>query len=70
MTHGQTTTCGGALTAPDLEARINELEHQVERLSKALTLMGIAAEFVSAQPALDTSAPALGDPRLTEQNLA
>ena len=61
---------GGGMTAPNLEARIEHLEHQVERLSKALTLMGIAAEFASAQPALGTCEPAPDDPRLTERNPA
>ena len=58
------------MTAPNLEARIEQLEHQVERLGKALTLMGIAAEFASAPSTLDTSAPAPDDPRLTERNPA
>ena len=65
--HDQTTTCGGgALSAPDLEARVAQLEHQVERLTKALALMGIAAEFASAPSTPDTSAPAPVDRRLTE----
>ena len=53
-----------------LTARIEHLEHQVERLSKALTLMGIAAEVVSAPSTLDTCEPAPDDPRLTERNPA
>jgi hypothetical protein len=49
----------------DLTARIEELERQVERLAKALKLMGIAAELVSAPSTPDTCEPAHADPPLT-----
>ena len=49
----------------DLTARIEKLERQVERLAKALTLMGIAAELVSAPSTPDTSEPAHADLPLT-----
>ena len=48
-----------------LTARIEELERQVERLAKALKLMGIAAELVSAPSTPDTCEPAHADPPLT-----
>jgi hypothetical protein len=48
-----------------LTARIEELERQVERLAKALTLMGIAAELVSAPSTPDTCEPAHADLPLT-----
>jgi hypothetical protein len=53
------------MSAPNHEARIEELERQVERLSKALTLMGIAAELVSAPSTPDTCEPAHADLPLT-----
>lgn len=48
----------------ELTARIEELERQVARLSKALTLMGIAAEMLSDRPTPGTSAEAPTDPQL------
>lgn len=56
----------GGMTAPNLEARIEHLEHQVERLSKALTLMGIAADFASAPSTPDTYGSAPADLRQIE----
>ena len=56
---------GGVMPASDLEARVRQLEHLVERLTKALALVAVIADEFSASAPSGTAGSASGDPQPT-----